>query len=181
WSRVTALGLAAALAAVAAWTDAGVLGVQPPFFKRQVDDAWLSRYRSWVYGLGFGWQIGAGLTTYIMTAGVLLVVALAALTASPLLGFGLAVLFGFARGLAVLLSAGLTNPAAMRSLHDRLDALEAPVRRGFVAVQAVVAVVAAGLAWGPLAGGMVAVAVAGPIALAWGVLGARRRPVHSRD
>ena len=45
-------------------------GHRPPFLHRQVDDDWLSAYRPWVYGVGFGWQIGAGVTTYTMTAAV---------------------------------------------------------------------------------------------------------------
>ena len=181
WSTATGLGIAAALAAAAAWVDAGVLGRQPPFFKRQVADAWLGRYRPWVYGIGFGWQIGVGLATYIMTAAVLLLVALAALTGSPLLAFALGVLFGFARGLAVLLSAGLTTPAAMRALHDRLDGLEAPVRHCIVGIQALVATVAAGVAWGPLAGAAAAVLVAAPIAAGAGIVGGRRRAIGSPD
>ena len=63
--------------------DAGVAGVRPPFFKRQLDDAWLDRYRGWVYGLGFGWQIGVGFATYIMTTAVPVTALLAALTGSP--------------------------------------------------------------------------------------------------
>ena len=54
-----------------------------PFHRRQVDELWLGRYRPWVYASGFGWQIGVGVATYIMTAAVYLVVVLAALTASP--------------------------------------------------------------------------------------------------
>src|SRR5438270_10674646 len=32
---------------------------------RQVNERWLDRYRSWVYGLGFGAQLGAGITTVV--------------------------------------------------------------------------------------------------------------------
>src|SRR4029079_4178904 len=118
WSEITVLAVAAGLAVLAALADSGALGEapQPPLFKRQVDDAWLSTYRSWVYGFGFGWQIGAGITTYIMTTAVFLMIGLAALTAGPLPAFARAVLFGLARGLAVLLSARLRSPAAMLSL-----------------------------------------------------------------
>ena len=145
------LGTASVLAALAALVDAGAFGRRPPFFRRQVDDAWLSRYRAWVYGLGFGWQIGVGLATYIMTAGVVLTAALAALTASPLAALGIGAAFGLARGLVVLLGAHLRSPAALGRLHARLDALEAPVRWAVVGVQAVVALVAAALAGGLLA------------------------------
>ncbi|HEY4378142.1 MAG TPA: hypothetical protein VGM93_13330, partial [Acidimicrobiales bacterium] len=156
---------AAVLAALAGWSDLGFLGRSAPFFKRQVDDAWLSRYRSWVYGIGFGWQIGAGLATYIMTAAVFLTVVLAALSGSPAAAFGIAVLFGLARGLAVLLSARLTTPASMMALHGRLEALEAPVRNTVAVVQLVVAAVAAGIAWGPAAAIAAAAVVAAPLAV----------------
>jgi len=163
--------LVAGLAALAAMVDAGVLGRKPPFFKRQVDDAWLAKYRAWVYGSGFGWQIGAGLTTYIMTAGVLLTVALAVLTQSPLQAFAVCVAFGFARGLVVLLGAGLRSPAALGALHQRLDALEAPVRWAVVAVQAAVAVFVlvtharSGAAVGVVAACVLALAVRLPLGL----------------
>jgi len=50
---------------------------------RQVNDEWLARFRPWVYGAGFGWQIGVGFATYIMTGGLYLMVVLAALTGDP--------------------------------------------------------------------------------------------------
>ncbi|HWJ64504.1 MAG TPA: hypothetical protein VNS19_21205, partial [Acidimicrobiales bacterium] len=72
-------GIAAIVALATASIDLGVLGIELPIFKRQVNDAWLRRYRGWVYGAGFGWQIGFGVATYIMTAGVFLTIALAVL------------------------------------------------------------------------------------------------------
>ncbi len=153
----TTFAAVAVLATAAALVDAGTFGRRPPFFRRQVDDAWLAKYRAWVYGAGFGWQIGVGLATYIMTAGVVLTVALAVLTASPLAAFGIGVAFGIARGLVVLLGARLRSPAALGALHARLDALEAPVRWAVVGVQASVGVGAALAAAGPVAAGAVVV------------------------
>ncbi len=71
----TALGIAAACAFATAAVAARVLGFGPPFFRRQVNEEWLSRYRAWVYGSGFGWQIGVGVATYVMTAAVPLMIA----------------------------------------------------------------------------------------------------------
>ncbi|CAN5607555.1 hypothetical protein BH24ACT4_BH24ACT4_20350 [soil metagenome] len=164
-SATATLGAAAVLAATAALVDAGAFGRRPPFFRRQVDDAWLAKYRAWVYGGGFGWQIGVGLATYIMTAGVVLTVALAVLSGSPLAAFAIGVAFGVARGLVVLLGARLTSPGALGALHARLDALEAPVRWALVALQAAVAAVAGYVAWGPLAAVLVG-AVCGGVAVA---------------
>ena len=96
-SVATVLGLAAGAALVTAAMDMGI-GTEMPHHRRQVDEVWLDQYRSWVYGLGFGWQIGTGLATYIMTAAVYLTAVMAALqytsairppTASPQTSEGL--------------------------------------------------------------------------------------------
>ena len=50
----TLLGIAGGLAALGGAVDSGVFGFAPPFFKRQVNEYWLGRYRAWVYGSGFG-------------------------------------------------------------------------------------------------------------------------------
>ena len=36
-------------------------------------NSWLGRYRSWVYGLGFGVQLGAGVTTVVVSSAVYVV------------------------------------------------------------------------------------------------------------
>jgi MFS family permease len=158
-TAATALGLVAGLAIVSAAVDAGVLGISPPFFLRQVNEDWLGRYRSWVYGSGFGWQVGAGVTTYIMTAAVFLTIAMGALTAGPIAALSLGILFGLVRGLAVLLTARLRSTAELFDLHRRFDALGEPVRRSVIVVQLVVAIVAIGAAFGVIAA-LVATAVA---------------------
>ncbi|HEY3673205.1 MAG TPA: hypothetical protein VGN51_19875 [Acidimicrobiia bacterium] len=166
------LGVAAGLAVLGATVDTGVLGFMPPFFKRQVNEYWLSKYRAWVYGSGFGWQIGAGVTTYIMTAAVLVTVAFGALTAGPVAAMVLGVFFGLARGLAVLLTARSRSTTELFALHRRFDGLGEPVRRAVIVVQLAVAVVAAGAAWGLVA----ALVTAGVLTLAvLATLGVRRR------
>src|SRR4051812_9764337 len=37
---------------------------------RQVNEEWLTLYRNWIYGLGFGFQLGAGVLTIVTTASV---------------------------------------------------------------------------------------------------------------
>lgn len=166
------LGIAAGIAVLGAAVDGGVFGFAPPFFKRQVNEYWLTRYRAWVYGSGFGWQIGAGVTTYIMTAAVFVTVAFGALTAGPWAALALGVGFGLARGLAVLLTARRHTTTELFALHRRFDALGEPVRRAVIVVQLAVAVVAAGAAWGPVAG---LVAAGGLAIVVLATLGARRR------
>ena len=151
-SATALLGTAAGLSVLAAAVDGGVLGFSPPFFKRQVNEYWLGRYRAWVYGSGFGWQIGTGVTTYIMTAAVFLTVALGALTAGPVAALVVGVCFGLVRGLAVLLTARLHSTAEVFALHRLAERVETPVRRAVIVVQLAVAVVAVGAAWGVVPG-----------------------------
>ena len=150
-TTTTTLGLLAALALVAAACDARSLGLTLPGHGRQVNESWLTRYRSWVYGLGFGWQIGAGLATYIVTAAVYLTVVAAALTGSPAVAFGIGLAFGLVRGLAIFLGVRLTTQARLVEFHRRFEAAREPSRRAAVGALLAVAAVAAWVAAGPVA------------------------------
>ena len=162
-SHNAAIVISALCAFTAAAIDSRVLGFGPPFVRRQVNENWLSRYRPWVYGSGFGWQIGTGLVTYVMTAAVPLIIVFAALSASPSAAMGLALLFGFTRGLAVLLSAPLRSQSDLYGFHRRFTRASEPVRRAVIGVQLAVAT------WGAWIAAPVAIAVtvtAGTTALA---------------
>ncbi len=161
----TRLGLGAMAAVATAAIDLGVGGVELPIFKRQVNDAWLRRYRSWVYGAGFGWQIGVGVATYIMTAGVFLTIGLAVLTASPVQAVVIGATFGLVRGSAVYLGRPATTPAALGRVHERLDAAGPTARVAAAGTQVLAAAVLAGLAWHPLAGVALVASAAGFVAL----------------
>jgi hypothetical protein len=121
-STVVLAAIAGAGALVAAASDARFGGFHLPFHSRQVNERWLDQFRPWVYGAGFGWQIGAGLVTYIKTAALYLMIVLAALTASPATALAIGALFGLVRGLAVLLGRGITSTAALAAFHRRFTA-----------------------------------------------------------
>ena len=150
--ETTLVELAAGLAVITASIDLGVGGVELPIFKRQVNDAWLRQYRSWAYGAGFGWQIGFGIATYIMTAGVFLTIGLAVLSASPLQAVLIGLVFGLVRGSAVFIGRSATTPAALGRVHERLDAAAPAARAAAASVQVLAAAIFAGMAWHPLAG-----------------------------
>lgn len=154
-----ALGVAAVAAVVTASMDLGI-GTRMPHHRRQVNEAWLDQYRSWVYGAGFGWQIGTGLATYIMTAAVYLTFLMAALSTSPATAMGIAVLFGLTRGLAILLGVRLTEPERLRRFHQRFDELGPAVRWAVIVVQMAVAITAGAAAWGPVGAAGVAAVLA---------------------
>jgi hypothetical protein len=149
-STTVVVGLVAVAAAVALASDLRWFGLRLPAHTRQVDEVWLSKYRPWVYGAGFGWQIGVGLATYIMTAGVYLMIVAAALTANPATAFAIAVVFGTVRGLAVLLGARITNPSDLFAFHRRFDTAGPYARWTVIVVEALLALGAAAWVWGPV-------------------------------
>ncbi len=114
-----------------------------PSWRRQVDERWIDRYRPWVYGAGFGAQLGAGVLTIVSSASTYLVLALAVLTGSLAAGVALAATFGLVRGLSLLTAKPLTSPAALRSFHQRL-----PARRHLAEVAVPVTEVAVALSAG---------------------------------
>ena len=140
-------GVAACACALAAAWDLGLLGLPMPVLRRQVNELWLDQFRAWVYGLSFGWQIGAGLTTYVMTAGVFATIVVAAATGSPWAALAIGTCFGTGRGLAVLLGRRVTCPDALRAVHGRLRRLRRPVQVTVAVVLAGVAVALGALFW----------------------------------
>ncbi len=177
----TALELSAlAATAVAAVSDSGVAGVRVPIHRRQVNERWLDHYRPWVYGAGFGWQIGTGITTYITTAAVYLMIVLGALTADPLAALALGMLFGLLRGLAVLLTRRLTSPADLIDFHRRFAAAGVKVGHAVVVTEFAAIGVLTAVLWSPSAVFLLVVLVAGA-ALAGAVLTRRARSAKPSD
>ena len=95
-------------------------------FPRQVDENWLNEYRGWVYGLGFGFQLGAGVLTYITTAAVYVAFAAALLVGSPLAAVAVGAVFGLARGLTLLPARTILTTDALVAFHRRLDRAQVP-------------------------------------------------------
>ena len=122
-SRLTVLVVA--LAAAALWD---LLDLRFPG-RRQVDENWLTRYRSWVYGFGFGAQLGVGLATVVNTALVPVLLVAAALVDSVLVATMVGVVFGATRGFTLLLTATVRTPNDLSDMHRRLDEFDVRVRR----------------------------------------------------
>jgi len=145
-----AIGMAGLTILVAVVALLGVLGDavwnRPllPSPHRQVNEDWLDSFRGWVYGAGFGFQLGLGVTTIITSGAVHVMLAAAALTASPVLGAVVGGVFGLARGLTVLTMAGVQMPTTLMDRHRHMQELYPTARKAAVAAQAgvLVAVVA---------------------------------------
>jgi hypothetical protein len=121
-SRVGGIGLvAAAIVFVAAVSDGGRFRLPSPH--RQVNEDWLVRYRGWVYGSGFGFQLGLGVVTVVPTATVYAAWGLAVLAGSVGGGAAIGAAFGLTRALPVLGTAWVRTPARLRALHRRMQEL----------------------------------------------------------
>ena len=75
-------GIAVLLAAIGVAIVLDGLPVAVPGPRRQVDERWLDRYRGWVYGAGYGAQLGLGVTTIVSSAATYVALLAAFLTAS---------------------------------------------------------------------------------------------------
>ncbi|MGO9790111.1 MAG: hypothetical protein ACLP8S_11665 [Solirubrobacteraceae bacterium] len=117
-----------ALLAAALLLDATPLRRRLPSTRRQVNEDWLGRYRGWVYGIGFGAQLGMGVVTIVTTAMVYAALACALLCPSVAAGALVGVCFGAVRGLSLLPARWAQDPASLAVLHRRVHELERPVR-----------------------------------------------------
>ena len=122
WRGSPAAGvLVAAVLLAGLLLDLRVAGLRLPTWRRQVDEAWLGRYRGWVYGGGFGVQLGLGVVTIVTSATVYATVLLCALSGSPPVGLALGTVFGLVRALPVLGLAGMHDRAALHRVFHRLE------------------------------------------------------------
>jgi hypothetical protein len=112
-----------------------------PTHRRQVDDAWLRRYRGWVYGLGFGVQLGVGVSTIVTTAAVYVLLAAELLAPSVAAGAAMGAAFGLVRGATLLTAARVDSPQRLAAFHRGFRRLERTA--GWAAIAAQAAVVAA--------------------------------------
>jgi hypothetical protein len=137
--EVSTIAVGAAIVTVA--SDTGLGGFHLPVHHRQVNERRLDQFRPWVYGAGFGWQIGAGLATYIVTAAVYLMVVLSGLIGNGWLALIVGTLFGSVRGLSVCLGRQITSTDALLSFHQWFSALGPKIRRAALVVEGAVVVV----------------------------------------
>lgn len=119
------------------------LPARVPGPRRQVDERWLTSYRGWVYGLGFGAQLGLGVSTVVTSAATYLAVVAAFLSGG--VGRGALVLgcFGAVRGLSLLAAAHVRSPRQLHALHRWIDRWRTPSARYGVALMGVIVVLAA--------------------------------------
>jgi hypothetical protein len=128
-SPKAALGALAVAALLGLLAELGVGGLRLPTNHRQVNERWLDTYRGWVYGVGFGFQLGLGVATIVTSAATYLTIAAALLVHSVAGGLAIGATFGLGRALPVLLTATARHPAGLQHLHRRTERWHGPAQR----------------------------------------------------
>ncbi len=119
-------GAIAIVLALAGLADLGRIPVPGP--ARQVNETWIGRYRDWVYGLGFGFQLGVGFSTFVVTWGTWAIAGAMVLTSSPVLGGLIGAGFGIGRAVPIWTTAAVRQPADLMRHGRRMARLAAPAR-----------------------------------------------------
>jgi len=104
-----------------------------PTRSRQVNENWIQTYRGWVYGGGWGAELGFGVSTIITTSLVHLLVVTMVFVGSLTMSATLGLVFGTVRGLTVLAARSIDSPDRLRSFHRQLDDYRTRSRSGAIA------------------------------------------------
>jgi hypothetical protein len=137
--------LAVLLAAIGVAVVVDCLSSPVPGPRRQVDERWLDEYRGWVYGAGYGAQLGLGVTTIVSSAATYVAFLAALLSGGAVAGAVVLACFGAVRGLTPLAAAGVRNQGRLLEFHRGLVRWRAAARWGAVVVQAGMLVLALAL------------------------------------
>jgi hypothetical protein len=130
--RAVAIGIAAAAALL---VDGTPLRRAFPTHRRQVNEDWLGTFRGWVYGVGFGAQLGVGVATVVNSAAIYAVPLIELISGGAAAGAVIGAAFGATRALSLLPARSARDLDGLQSLHRRLIGLESPMRRAGVALE----------------------------------------------
>jgi hypothetical protein len=139
-SGASRLGLLAAVVAIGLLLDLRIAGLRLPTVHRQVNEDWMVRYRGWVYGLGFGLQLGTGVVTVVTTSAVYATLAAALLSGSAAAGALIGGVFGLIRAAAVFTVAGVRRPDQLGRVDGALRRWDARTRRAALGASALLTV-----------------------------------------
>jgi hypothetical protein len=126
------LVVTAGVALLAALAD--LLG-RVPSRHRQVDETWLTTYRDWVIGGGFGIQLGFGAVTIVTSASTYLAWWFELATGSALWATVIGASFGVARALPLLAMSGVHDTGGLRRRNAAIVTALPTARRITVGAQ----------------------------------------------
>jgi hypothetical protein len=114
--------------------------------RRQVNERWLDEYRGWVYGIGYGSQLGLAVSTVVSSAATYVALVAAALVGSPERGAVVLGCFGVFRGLTPFAAAGVRSQRQLMGFHRAMARWRPRARWGAIATEASALVLALALA-----------------------------------
>lgn len=117
--------------------DFGAFGLRLPTIHRQVRQDWLYAFRGWVYGLGFGAQLGVGAVTIVNTSAIYATLAAAFLTGDLLWGAVVVGTFGLLRALPIVSVARVDDEHSFLRVQPTLARLERRAQGITLAIQVV--------------------------------------------
>ena len=138
------LAILAAAGVMGLAADLGVAGARLPSWHRQVNEDWLATYRGWVYGLGFGFQLGLSWATIVTTSAVWLTWLAVVLAGSWSWGLVVGAFFGLVRGSLIFAAVHVDDPSRLRALFRSIETRAPSVQRAAVVAVGLVAVTAMG-------------------------------------
>lgn len=138
-----AVGVLVLVVAVGVLLDLGAGGARLPSLRRQVNEDWLHRYRGWVYGVGFGLQLGMGFSTVVSISAVYGAFAAAFLSGSAPAGFLIGGAFGLVRAATMLAVATVRRTDQVVAVDARLRRWDRPARRVAIGLEAALLAIAA--------------------------------------
>jgi hypothetical protein len=150
WTATASLVALGIVALIGAALDIQLIPVSLPTVRRQVNERWLQRYRGWVYGLGFGFQLGLGVVTIVATATVYAAFVAALLSGSTLRGAVIGGTFGLLRAATSFSVARVQRPEQLVRIDVLLHRFDGSSRRATVVLEAglaVAALAAAAIGW----------------------------------
>ncbi len=121
---------------IAAAVDLG--GWRPPSTTRQLNENWLTSYRGWVIGAGYGAQLGSGFATVVPSWTGYALIPVLVLAGDPVTGALLGLVFGLGRVAAVAPAGVIRDRSSLARIPDRWVAAE-PLAAGVTSVAIVVA------------------------------------------
>ena len=146
WSVAVRLIAIAVALLIGLALDARIGGLRLPTIHRQVEEEWRSRYRGWVWGLAFGFQLALGVVTIVTTSAVYVTWLAAAISGSVAGGVAIGAAFGLARAVPVFAVAGVRSPGQLLGVDATLRRLAGPARSATYAAAGALAGVAVAVA-----------------------------------
>jgi hypothetical protein len=125
----------AAALLVALVIDGSPLRRRLPLTKRQVNEDWMHRYRGWVYGVGFGAQLGLGFITLVACAAIYATFAIELASGSVVAGAAIGALFGATKAATLIPTRSARDHQSLVELHRRLLRMEPATRRAVIVAE----------------------------------------------